>query len=127
MLIIVLVCVNTIIYNIKSIEILNILQYSKFCEEILLSSLSLSYSRVCGQLRGYQFASTDAFRYYIDNSNININQGYVDGVSITYDTASPKHIWTYAVGYTLALDTSSCPCNTAHVPQRIVLSSPVVV
>ena len=72
----------------------------------------------------------DAFRYYIDNSNININQGYVDGVSITYDTASPKHIWTYAVGYGLALDTGSCPCNTnsaAHVPQRIVLSSPVVV
>ena len=97
-------------------------KYSIYCEGILFSALGLSYSRVCGQLRGYQYGSTDAFRYYIDNSNININQGYVDGVSITYDTASPKHIWTYAVGYGLALDTSSCPCNsnsTAQVPPYV--------
>ena len=94
---------------------------------------SLSYSRICGQLRGYQFGTPDGFGSYF---NLQLNQGYVDGASIMYDTASPKHIWTYAVGYGLALDTSSCPCNTnsaAHVPQRIVLSvahvlsSPVLV
>ena len=87
------------------------------CERTLFSALGLSYSRVCGQLRGYQFATPDAFRYYIDNSNVKVHQGYVDGVSITYDTASPKHIWTYAVGYGLALDTGSCPCNSGSAAQ----------
>ena len=89
MLIIVLVCVNTIIYNIKSIEILNILQYSKFCEEILLSSLSLSYSRVCGQLRGYQFGTPDAFRYYIDNSNVKaMLMGYLSRMILHHPNTS---------------------------------------
>ena len=43
---------------------------------------------------------------------------YVDGASITYDTASPKHIWTYATGSGEELtDESSCPCNTGSIAQ----------
>ena len=47
---------------------------------------------------------------------------YVDGASITYDTAVPKHIWTYATGVSyqgLGCNTCACPCNsgsTAQVP-----------
>ena len=97
-------------------------QSANGCEGTLFSALGLSYSRVCGQLRGYQFGTTDGFAPYFENNNVQLNQGYVDGVSITYDTASPKHIWTYAVGYTLALDASSCPCNSgnaAYVPPYV--------
>ena len=95
------------------------------CEGTLFSALGLSYSRVCGQLRGYQFATPGGFSPYIHNNNLQLNQGYVDGVSITYDTASPKHIWTYAVGNSLTrknYENHACPCNsdgTAIVPPYV--------
>ena len=88
------------------------------CQGTLFSALGLSYSRVCGQLRGYQFNSPDAFHPYNENPSLTISQGYVDGASITYGT---KHIWTYATGVILI---SSSPlsnqlprvvaCNTDH-------------
>ena len=86
------------------------------CEGTLFSALGLSYSRVCGQLRGYQFGRTDAFNFYNNNNNLQVNQTYVDGASITYDTASPKHIWTYASGQSLsnACMKCLCPCNTGN-------------
>ena len=92
------------------------------CEGTLFSALGLSYSRVCGQLRGYQFGTPDGFDPYFFNNNVQLIQGYVDGVSITYDTASPKHIWTFAVGNDLTLGTNACPCNsggTAIVPPYV--------
>ena len=90
------------------------------CQATFFSALGLSYSRVCGQLQGYQFATPDAFAPYLDNNNL--NDIYVDGVSITYDTTSPKHIWTYAVGFSLNLGVNVCPCNsgsTAQVPPYV--------
>ena len=93
------------------------------CQGTLFSALGLSYSRVCGQLRGYQFNSPDAFHPYNENPSLTISQGYVDGASITYGT---KHIWTYATGVSLFLGhcpiNCSCPCNTnstAQVPPYI--------
>ena len=68
------------------------------CQGALFSALGFSYSRVCGQLRGYQFGTTNAFGPYIINKSFQLNQTYVDGASITYDTRPPKHIWTYATG-----------------------------
>ena len=82
------------------------------CQRTFSSALGLNYSQVCGQLRGYQFATPDGFLSYFDNNNLQLNQNYVDGVSITYDTASPKHIWTYAVGYALTQQINVCPCNS---------------
>ena len=38
------------------------------------------------------------------------------------DTASPKHIWTYAVGNALNQNNNACPCNsggTAIVPPYV--------
>ena len=93
------------------------------CRETLFSALGLSYSRVCGRLRGYQFATPDGFAPYNNgNNNVQLNQGYVDGVSITYGTASPKHIWTYVVGYALTQLLHACPCNsggTAYAPPYV--------
>ena len=96
------------------------------CQGTLFSALGLSYSQVCGQLRGYQFATTDAFEPYNRNSSLGLSDPYVDGASITYDTAAPKHIWTYATGFTTATvqeyKNALCPCNsgsTAQVPPYI--------
>ena len=93
------------------------------CQGTFFSALGLSYSRVCGKLRGYQFGSPDAFNPYNDNNNLKLNEGYVDGASITYDTAAPKHIWTYATGQSFsACATCLCPCNsgiTAQVPPYV--------
>ena len=70
------------------------------------------YSKVCGQVIGYQIGSTDVFL----NQQNSIDTGYVDGVSITY--GSPRtHIWTYAAGASEQLIESnevySCPCLVA--------------
>ena len=86
------------------------------CQRTSFFALGLSYSRVCGQLRGYQFGTTNAFALY-NNKNFQLNQTYVDGASITYDTRSPKHIWTYATAQKLGLGNSTCPCNTGSTAQ----------
>ena len=80
------------------------------CKGTLFSALGLSYSRVCGQLRGYQFGTTDAFHSYDVNPSLGLNDPYVDGVSIT---SGIKHIWTYATGNHDGTGTYECPCNTS--------------
>ena len=77
----------------------------------------LHYSKVCGQLRGYQFRAPDGFPPLhgtnaipnIDNCNT-----YVDGVTITYGSNPRKHIWTFAcgIGETDPTGYLLCPCNT---------------
>jgi hypothetical protein len=77
------------------------------------------YSKVCGQVIGYQIGSTDVFA----NQQNSIDTGYVDGVSVTY--GSPRtHIWTYAAGlseqFLVTNERFSCPCavaGSAYTPQ----------
>ena len=40
------------------------------CQGTLFSALGLSYSRVCGQLRGYQFSTPNAFSPYNKDNNL---------------------------------------------------------
>ena len=92
------------------------------CEGTLFSSLGLSYSQVCGQLRGYQYWTTDAFQPYNFYRYYRLSDPYVDGASITYGTAPLKHIWTYAAGVATSVDrtifkTALCPCNTGSTAQ----------
>ena len=74
---------------------------------------SRQYSKVCGQVIGYQIGSTDVF----NNQQHSIDTGYVDGVSITYGSSPRTHIWTYAAGLSEQLIDSnkvnSCPCVVA--------------
>ena len=77
------------------------------CDSTFFSAYSINYARICGQVRGYQFASPDVFFSGIND----IDSYYVDGVSITYGSNPRQHIWTYAAGvYETRLD-SGCPCN----------------
>ena len=85
------------------------------CQSTVFSTLGLNYSQVCGQLRGYQRGTPDAFRPFFANSSRTIDDGYVDGVSITYGSPSRKHIWTYATGLYLGGTQYNCPCNNGNL------------
>ena len=70
------------------------------------------YSKVCGRVIGIQVSSPDAFL-----SNRGINDGYIDGVSITH--GSPRnHIWSYVGSFSeIAENTDVCPCNYSSAVQ----------
>ena len=81
------------------------------CAGITYPTEGVRYSQACGQARGYQYYSPDAFGH----SPNNINSHYVDGVAITY--GSPRqHLWTYAGGLsdngTYVGGALNCPCTT---------------
>ena len=69
-----------------------------------------SYTNICGQVRGYQFGSPNAFDGIHGKS---INDPYVDGISITH--GSPRqHVWTYASWYRedqSKIAPHVCPCG----------------
>ena len=87
-------------------------------------SVPYSYNKICGQLRGFQRGSPDAFYPHAFAQGIaptelyepaifskTVNDVYVDGVSITLGDPR-KHVWTYAVGASDDDDFPyyNCPC-----------------
>ena len=82
------------------------------CSSVTYPVDGIRYSKVCGQARGYQYYSTNAFKQVRSDIN-DINSHYVEGVSITYGNPR-RHIWTYACG--LSDDHNhdngayNCPC-----------------
>ena len=62
----------------------------------------------------FRIIPPDAFGPYNDNNSLTLS---VEGVSITYGTATPRHIWTYACGFSLAttLKNDVCPYNTGSI------------
>ena len=80
------------------------------CSAVTYPVDGIRYSKVCGQARGYQYYSTEAFKQ-VKNDITDINSHYVDGVSITY--GNPRHhIWTYAFGLSddYNYGAHNCPC-----------------
>lgn len=82
------------------------------------------YSRVCGQIIGYDVGSPSAFypsRFLAPSSFL--DHVYVDGVSVTYGFPR-SHVWTFAAGL------HDCPCYyspddpfTVYPPESIRNSS----
>ena len=83
------------------------------CSSANFSTNGISYQRVCGRARGYQ--KGDTFAFYGVLNNMTIDENYVSGLSITYNSSPRQHIWTYASGRGEIDDGKfSCPCtNTA--------------
>ena len=83
-----------------------------------------NYTNICGQVRGYQYNSPNAFQALRETS---INDPYVDGISIT--RGSPRqHVWTYVSWYyenDNAIAPYVCPCgrsdpnNYTYVPSFV--------
>ena len=88
------------------------------CQSTVFPTRGLSYSRVCGRLRGYQFGGTDAFSANIIHQYTSVDSNYVDGVSITYGSNPHTHVWTYAVGtVSYKVRKCDCPCNNGSSHQ----------
>ena len=82
------------------------------CSSDMFSVNGIQYSEVCGRIKAYQVGSPDAFGSGITN----INNIYVDGVSLTHGNSPRQHIWTFASADNEDDQRPSfkCPCtNTA--------------
>ena len=76
------------------------------CSSVVFPTPGLNYTKVCGQVYGYQEGSTDGFQRHSYCSGCTIDQQYVDGVSITH--GSPRqHIWSLATSHR----GNFCPCS----------------
>ena len=69
------------------------------CSSVNYSPDGLNYTEVCGRIIGYQYATPDGRDRFITlTPGSEIDELYVDGVSITY--GSPRqHIWTLYAGH----------------------------
>ena len=89
------------------------------CQSLHFSSYSISYSQVCGRVYGYQKGNPDGF--WRDNNQVNINNNYVDGISITRGSLR-KHVWSYVAGVQENSISGNgnydCPCSTGSIQQR---------
>ena len=80
------------------------------CTSIVYSTSGISYSRVCGRVRAYYHKTPDAFDPYYTTHH-NLENLYVDGVSITHGHPR-RHVWTFAAGYSeTGYDQYNCPCS----------------
>ena len=86
----------------------------------------MSYQRVCGRARGYQKGDTVEFYGTHSNHERTIDEDYVSGLSITYNSNPHQHIWTFVVmmknNYVYEW---ACPCTStaAHFPHSYVGSN----
>ena len=98
--------------NIQSKRLCGMNSSQAGCSSTTFAIQGIEYSRVCGKIIAYQYASTDSFKD-IFRSGTTINDNYVDGISLTY--GSPRaHIWTFAAAPDELSITApySCPCIT---------------
>ena len=97
------------------------------CSSATLSVHNIQYSQVCGKIIGYQQKTPDAFQPYQYNSRLTIDDGYVEGISLTHGRPPRKHIWTFAA----ALHEYNshwlfvCPCTNRNNPVTIKIPSHV--
>ena len=98
--------------------------YDPVCNSTFFSTYGLNYSKVCGQVRGYQYGYAEGFfRFYYDYYNYNLSDPYLTGVSITYDDNPIKHIWSYACGFSehhFFYHLLNCPCNYGIPPSSFI-------
>ena len=84
------------------------------CSSVYYAS-PVTYSKVCGQARGYQYGLPDGIGPDVSgsyNPQFTIDDIYVDGLSITYGNNSRQHLWTYvAGGQEIRSSKHDCPCN----------------
>ena len=74
------------------------------------------YDEVRGFLRAYQYHSTDAF----GSRFTDIDNHYVDGVSITHSASPRQHIWTLASGLNHYDTANACPCDDGPAPPGFI-------
>ena len=84
-------------------------QSSAGCSSVRFPTHELSYSKVCGRIAAIVDGAPDDFM----RTDIDINETYVDGVSLTHG-APRQHIWTFAATSSEANRMLSCSCNNSN-------------
>ena len=90
------------------------------CSSANFSTNGTSYQRVCGRARGYQKGYTWGF--YGSKFGRSVDENYVSGLSITYNSNPRQHIWTFASGFSERRANDNCPCSIypGHSPSSSV-------
>ena len=95
---------------------------SSTCDSATFPSNGRSYSRVCGRINAFQDGTIDAFHPSIIAGRGQIEDGYLDGVSLTHGApGSRQHIWSFAGAYfenDPNINTVSfyvCPCTNTEI------------
>ena len=80
------------------------------CNSVHFNSLGIEYSRVCGRVIAYQFATVDGLFSYCDRRTT-LDGTFLDGVVLTH--GSPRnHIWSFIANYYQGqTGCRSCPCS----------------
>ena len=88
------------------------------CSQVLFKT-NVSYSQVCSKIIAYQFGSPDSFGLH-PPSKKTIEEGYLDGVSLTYSTNPRKHIWSFAAGLDEigTIPYNNCPCTNISLAAK---------
>ena len=87
-----------------------------FCNHSIIAVNSQFYTKVCGRIKGYQENTEYSFW-----GRTNIEQSYLDGVSLTYGPSGTRqHIWSFVTASnTAGTGTSYCPLPGANIPSFI--------
>ena len=78
------------------------------CSSMIFPTNGIEYSRVCGRIKSFRFATPDGF---VQN-NPSLDTHYIDGVSITHGPVPRTHIWSFVASWTNTDGTTGCPCDT---------------
>ena len=87
------------------------------CNSTFFSTYGLNYTKVCGQVRGYQYGYPWAFDcsiypHFWEYCCSYHAQVKIYGLTLTFSSNPHKHIWSYVGGsYEQGTYRDSCPCN----------------
>ena len=94
------------------------------CVSTTFPTHGIEYSRVCGRVVGYQYATPEAFHNYEIGRATTIDSSYVDGVSLTYGDSPRQHIWTFAAARdedSKTITSYQCPCTRPGVTDSVTV------
>ena len=81
------------------------------CSSVIFPVNGVRYSKVCGRINGYQYHQPNGFGPFFHHDH-SIDEGYIDGLSLTHGKSPLSHIWTFvnAMDETRS-DQYVCPCT----------------
>ena len=91
------------------------------CGSAMFDVRDIKYKKVCGRVIGYQLARTMGFYPYHSKRYTTIDEGYVDGVSLTCGTSQRNHIWTFAATHKEGVVSYAvCPCTQSANSDSVI-------
>ena len=94
------------------------------CTLVIFKTQGISYSHICGTIRGSYTGNPDGFVSHIAAVRLNntmqnlLDSNYLDGVSLTYnnETFSKQHIWSFTARTCFKTNCSNNYCTKTSLP-----------